>query len=611
MRSCVDFPQESSMPIWKPIFRSEGDSLAGLYVKHGEDISVVDGDFIHASIQRFDNAVQYSGSKKGRATLSLDAIGSFTWTRRFTLALTKFEPELLGDKYGTERAQAGLHISDNNLNISNCWGPMRRFGENLKIAAYRGGGGGLGNTDERLDENGDGILDGDLPALELPDNPSPSRANPWLFRIYQQRNTSPAPVTDEDGRTMVSRAVYYYYSLDGGDNWNYFGRVGYFTLKPQYSGPLTHNSHPYGTYPDGAFPAVEAEYDWFQVDEWGADTDPPELGGQNPAPGAENVALNSGIVLELTDLGAVNADSVIISVDGAPAWLSRTAQPGFSVVEAVIAGGYRYTITPDGLLPRYQLVTVDVYAEDQGEAIPNVLDTSYQFHTEDASIPFIGRIHPEEDTTRNPRRGHLELDLLDAYGSGGVKETSIRVTVDGELAFSGADGTFRSPFDSPESSIDSYGYGGEDGYDGYRIRLQPTEDFGSYRLVIVNALFEDASGQAVDRTYGFRVEDYVEPAPSVQSPPSGALRVDPETPVLVVVDDFESGIDAASLMVHVNGDLAYSDGEFLEPFDDPGSSFEPLDADGYQYRLDLRRRGPFRSAERVDVEVTVDDNEGN
>jgi hypothetical protein len=333
------------------------------------------------------------------------------------------------------------------------------------------------------------------------------------------------------------------------------------------------------------------------------DYEPPFLRNLDPAAGYAQAPVGTDIELEIADAGVgVNADSVVLSVDSQLAWSARTAQAGFSVSETPLADGYRYVIDPDAVFPDFHWVTVDAYALDLDTVLPNVLDAYYQFRTGDSNPPFLIGLDPDEGTSGNPADGYVSLDIVDREGS--TIGTSIVVTVDGGTAY---DGAFHFPYDGSGSSFTSGTY---DGYDGYRIVLDRISDFASYQLVEVRAIAEDALGNELDRTYAFRIEDYVGPVLANEFPANGSDEAAPSTLVSFDMYDPGSGIDLSTLRIVIDGMDAYDGYGFVSPFD--GYVTGPVLIDGYDgYHVDIQIDGYYQSARHIVVEIDVSDREGN
>jgi len=345
-------------------------------------------------------------------------------------------------------------------------------------------------------------------------------------------------------------------------------------------------------------------YYYFRIEDY----EPPVLEGQNPSPGQTDINPATNIVLEIIDLGSgVDQSSVVLTVDGYVAWIGDTQQPGFTVTKDTIIDGYRYTINPDNNFPDFKWIVVDVYAEDNPAPIANVLDTSYQFKTWDITAPFLTGLYPAENSTKNPRDGYIAFDVVDIESS--TIGVSIDAYVDGYLVFDGSTGTFLSPFDDPGSSFTPGTY---DGYDGYRVILQKTSDFSSYQLVSIRVVAEDFSGNPLDYTYTFRIEDFEPPTYKVSSvfPPPGTTERDPSTPVEIEIYDKGSGVNPFSINAWISNVHAY-DGYtgFASGFD---GSITAIMVDGYDgYRIIVNKLSPYPSADTVTVEIYAKDNEGN
>jgi hypothetical protein len=112
-----------------------------------------------------------------------------------------------------------------------------------------------------------------------------------------------------------------------------------------------------------------------------SDVTGPYLQNQVPAPFQQEVSVRANVTLEVVADGlAVDPSTVIIRIDGIPAWSGGVQQPGFAVTDSAVTKGYKYVINPVIDFTSAAWVTVGVYAEDTSG---NPLDTSYQFQAED------------------------------------------------------------------------------------------------------------------------------------------------------------------------------------------------------------------------------------
>ena len=118
--------------------------------------------------------------------------------------------------------------------------------------------------------------------------------------------------------------------------------------------------------------------------------DPPVISAQVPAPSAIDIATTATISFTVTDVvEGVRLSTVQVFVDiGAGfvnAYLNSGFQNGWSGSVTPISQGFTFALTPPTDLPNSQSVSVRLVAFDQS-AIPNRLDTTYTFTTENVEI---------------------------------------------------------------------------------------------------------------------------------------------------------------------------------------------------------------------------------
>jgi hypothetical protein len=225
---------------------------------------------------------------------------------------------------------------------------------------------------------------------------------------------------------------------------------------------------------------------------WLADTTPPTLQNQAPAPGDISVPVDTNIVLELVDAAGINAASVILKVNGTAAWQADAQQPGFSVTKTPIAGGFRYTINPDADLPEAP-ITIAVYAAD---TLSNVLDTSYGWSTvPDESAPELVRLNPSiEEKDVQAGRG-VRLGIIDDFG---VVDASIQIWIRDVPAY--YLGSFQSGFTGSIKAPNTE--------NGFEFLIIPDEAlrWSQNERISVRVVAKDAALNLLDATYFFTGE---------------------------------------------------------------------------------------------------------
>ncbi len=143
--------------------------------------------------------------------------------------------------------------------------------------------------------------------------------------------------------------------------------------------------------------------------------------------------------------------------------------------------------------------------------------------------PLLVNRDPGPDESCVPLDAWLALEIVDV-GTDGVDRASVRVWVDGALAFEGG-GTpeLRSGFDGLGSAVTATA-------DTLRVVLAPTAFFASEAVVEVRVVATTVGGaHALDQTYRFTIEDRTAPRlVAGQATGSRSLRLGFDEPVAVV-----------------------------------------------------------------------------
>lgn len=334
----------------------------------------------------------------------------------------------------------------------------------------------------------------------------------------------------------------------------------------------------------------------------------PYLQNLDPFSGENDVPTDSTIRVEvIDDHSGVDEDTVIIEVEGVVAWSGDAQQPGFTVAKTVLAGGYRYVITPDDLLPENTSVDIHVVADDQAPT-PNTLDTTYAFTTIN-NPPYVDNEDPAPLETDVARTKDVSFDLKDVAGGSGINLSSVRIYLEGSLAYNGATDLFQPPYDGTNSERTAI-------TDGHHFVLDKVVDWDAYDTVVVRVVAEDNSSNAIDVTWNFQVEDYQGPLVEPISPLLGSVNVSVGTNITVEVTD-ESSINLASLQVEVDRgegggfELAFDyDGspQFKTGWDGPASEVSNV---GSTYTIVIDPTTDFAVSTVIKIRVTALDQFGN
>jgi phage tail-like protein len=147
----------------------------------------------------------------------------------------------------------------------------------------------------------------------------------------------------------------------------------------------------------------------------------------------------------------------------------------------------------------------------------------------------LGNRWPEPGEGGVPLASDIVLELIDTGGVPGILVSSIRVYVQGVLAYDGSNGTpFRPGFDGGDSAITAIGANIK------RIVIDPTSNFTSDEIVAVHvaAMTTDTLG-TVDHTYDFVAAD-------VTAPKVVQATATSEKTVLLAFDSDVNELDATS-----------------------------------------------------------------
>lgn len=121
---------------------------------------------------------------------------------------------------------------------------------------------------------------------------------------------------------------------------------------------------------------------------------------------------------------------------------------------------------------------------------------------------------PEPGETKIPVGTNVAVDIAAAFAGGTIVNSSVRVWINGTLAYDGNAGGFQTGFTGSATTI---------GTDTRRVIVDPAVAFPSGSLVTVRVAATSSTATTVDSTYTFTVEDIA--APQVASASARALKV--------------------------------------------------------------------------------------
>jgi hypothetical protein len=262
---------------------------------------------------------------------------------------------------------------------------------------------------------------------------------------------------------------------------------------------------------------------------------------------------------------------------------------------------YQVTLDRSSSFAEYFVVTVRVYAEDLA-AIPNGLDTTYDFRTWDLSGPTISPYGPTGSGVS--KTTPITLSIRDA-GSG-VAISTLDVSVDAVQAV--INGVFQTGFDGPGSQIVPVS-------GGYDVTIQKTTQYDCYNLTDVSVYVEDLATNITSLSWNFRIEDYLGPLVEPIYPLSGDVNIPAGSNVSFQISDLDSVV-AASIKVNIDqgGGVLIpafdwtASPKFKPGFNGPGSSYGVV---GGVYTIVVDPEVDFLVASIARVEVLATDPTGN
>lgn len=336
------------------------------------------------------------------------------------------------------------------------------------------------------------------------------------------------------------------------------------------------------------------------------DGDPPYLTDQDPFPGQIEVLKNKIIsfVVNDDDLGVrLNLTRVYIegflAYDGAlGTFLAPYNGAGSAIVGTPAA--YTFIIQKTSNWASYTNIPIRVVSADLSP-IPNYLDESYSFTSEDYTAPILTDNWPTG--INQPKTTNISFTLKDIGGSG-VDASSINCTISGVPAIT--NGIFVAPYNGVGSSITS------NAFDGFDVVIDPTSDFNTFQNVVVNANFKDNEGVSGSGGWTFKIVDFLGPLITPLDPINGQLGVSRDTNIQVRITDEQSIVPGTLIEIDINGagfQTAYQHGVGFSPGWDGPASHEAVGMGIIQVTIDPVSDLPF--AADITVRITASDPDGN
>lgn len=228
------------------------------------------------------------------------------------------------------------------------------------------------------------------------------------------------------------------------------------------------------------------------------------------------------------------------------------------------------------------------------------MQEQYQFDiTPDLVPPYLSQRDPAPDDVDVENNVQIKVDVLDP--DTGINLSSVRIWVNGVLAYDGSSDSFMGIYGVPASTRTPLAT-------GHRFNIARSTLYGSYELVTVRVYAEDNYPNILDETYYFRVLDYA--APIIDSiSPTGTGQPKTVNVSFSVKDLGETGVDLNSIYVTIAGQPALANATFYPAFTGPESSITPNLYDGYDVVID--KTDFYDTYQDVDVHVEARDHKGN
>lgn len=307
---------------------------------------------------------------------------------------------------------------------------------------------------------------------------------------------------------------------------------------------------------------------------WSFNSDPeyPYTYDRSPDIDEEDVRINTDVSFYVVDNRGVDPTTLDCYVDGYWAFKGSTKsfQAPFDTSSTRLAVtspdiGYFMTFVRDGY---YDIGDVDVrvLCDDYNN---NSLDQTWTFTTLDTEAPFSDSVSPADDATCVDVDEYISGYI---YDRNAVKQDTVRLYVDGSIAYNGDTDTFTSPYDGAASVVAPASSGP---YDGYFFQLDRSPDFDTGTEYTLNIYAEDADGYSLDEYHTFLTNPDIITA---SSPEDAETDVDTQKTLSCNFYSYCSTIVASTIDAYVDGDKVYngSTGTWLSPFEGAGSVLTPI-----------------------------------
>jgi len=306
-----------------------------------------------------------------------------------------------------------------------------------------------------------------------------------------------------------------------------------------------------------------------------------------------------GALLPIVRVVRVDATHVdLITEDQTGGLYNATALAGGAMDEAgnVIS---EQTVVFTGTAPSGYPVTSSLHLFSSG--YPGMQEDEASDPMPDLDPPVLQNQNPApNDTGVDPDTLiYLEVDDLDE----GIDLSSLKVWVQGSLAYRGDTGVFLAPFNGPSSSISLVG-------SVYQVTLDRSSPFLEWETVSVQVYVRDLAGipNELDESYTFRTWDVTAPTTTPYSP-TGAGQ---DKQVLITCslrDVGGSGVVQSTINATVQGFAAIVNGVFQPGFQGVSSAITANGFNGFDVVIDRQADHPSSAA--INVFITAQDVAGN
>lgn len=221
------------------------------------------------------------------------------------------------------------------------------------------------------------------------------------------------------------------------------------------------------------------------------DTTDPTFTNFDPPQGATDQAADCDISFSVEDIGSgVDWFTVNVTIEAVPAIINGVIQPEFSGPNTSVLpnGANGYDVVLDRTVNHSSASPVLVYVNAKDNEANEGSD-SWTFGVEDWQGPIVTPISPTNNELEVPLDTSVTVDIED---DSGIIVAGFTVEIDRgdgwELAYeNGGSPAFKVGFDGPGSSIISLP-------DGYRVVIDPVDDFGPAETIYVRVTAEDPTG---------------------------------------------------------------------------------------------------------------------